>query len=64
MAQNDIVQKLWNLCDVLRDDSILLFGERLFAIPLSMLASWQHDCGCSSHSKDKEKKPAYAGCVV
>jgi type I restriction enzyme M protein len=22
MTQNDIVQKLWNLCDVLRDDGI------------------------------------------
>ena len=22
MANNDIVQKLWNLCDVLRDDGI------------------------------------------
>ena len=42
MTQNDIVQKLWNLCDVLRDDGIN-YSDYVTELVLLLFIKMEHE---------------------
>lgn len=58
MTQNDIVQKLWNLCDVLRDDGIS-YSDYLTELVLLLFIKMEHE-NKQSELFEEHKLPDYA----
>ncbi|MBU6257644.1 MAG: type I restriction-modification system subunit M [Burkholderiales bacterium] len=58
MTQNDIVQKLWNLCDVLRDDGIN-YSDYVAELVLLLFIKMEHENKASGILAE-HKLPAYA----
>lgn len=58
MTQNDIVQKLWNLCDVLRDDGIN-YSDYVTELVLLLFIKMEHE-NASSGLLERHKLPDYA----
>lgn len=58
MTNNDIVQKLWNLCDVLRDDGIN-YSDYVTELVLLLFIKMVHE---NTEAKILEKHPLPAGC--
>lgn len=58
MTQNDIVQKLWNLCDVLRDDGIN-YSEYVTELVLLLFIKMVHE---NTEAKLLDKHPLPEGC--
>ncbi|WP_445620267.1 N-6 DNA methylase [Kushneria sp. Sum13] len=58
MTHNDIVQKLWNLCDVLRDDGIN-YSDYVTELVLLLFIKMVHE---NTEAGTLEKHPLPAGC--
>ncbi|MEY4749665.1 MAG: hypothetical protein RIQ60_1879, partial [Pseudomonadota bacterium] len=58
MTQNDIVQKLWNLCDVLRDDGIN-YSDYVTELVLLLFIKMEHE-NTASGLLSAHKLPEYA----
>ena len=58
MTQNDIVQKLWNLCDVLRDDGIN-YSDYVTELVLLLFIKMEHENKASGILAE-HKLPEYA----
>ena len=58
MTQNDIVQKLWNLCDVLRDDGIN-YSDYVAELVLLLFIKMEHENKASGILAE-HKLPEYA----
>lgn len=58
MTQNDIVQKLWNLCDVLRDDGIN-YSDYVTELVLLLFIKMEHE-NAQSGLLEGHKLPDYA----
>jgi type I restriction enzyme M protein len=58
MSNNDIVQKLWNLCDVLRDDGIN-YSDYVTELVLLLFIKMEHE-NAQSGVLGKHKLPDYA----
>ncbi len=58
MSTSDIVQKLWNLCDVLRDDGIN-YSDYVTELVLLLFVKMEHESK-QSGVLQKHKLPDYA----
>jgi type I restriction enzyme M protein len=58
MTNNDIVQKLWNLCDVLRDDGIN-YSDYVTELVLLLFIKMEHE-NAQSGILQAHKLPDYA----
>lgn len=58
MTHNDIVQKLWNLCDVLRDDGIN-YSDYVTELVLLLFIKMVHE---NTEAGTLEKHPLPEGC--
>lgn len=58
MANNDIVQKLWNLCDVLRDDGIN-YSDYVTELVLLLFIKMVHE---NTEAGTLKKHPLPVGC--
>ena len=60
MTQNDIVQKLWNLCDVLRDDGIN-YSDYVTELVLLLFIKMVHEIPKTAHYKNTPCPKVVAG---
>jgi type I restriction enzyme M protein len=58
MATNDIVQKLWNLCDILKDDGIN-YSDYVTELVLLLFIKMEHE-NAESGLLQKHRLPDYA----
>ena len=61
MSNNDIVQKLWNLCDVLRDDGIN-YSDYVTELVLLLFIKMVHEVHENADPGTLERHPLPAGC--
>ncbi|MCK0714932.1 N-6 DNA methylase [Chromohalobacter sarecensis] len=61
MSNNDIVQKLWNLCDVLRDDGIN-YSDYVTELVLLLFIKMVHEVHENTEAGTLERHPLPEGC--
>lgn len=61
MSNNDIVQKLWNLCDVLRDDGIN-YSDYVTELVLLLFIKMVHEVHENTEAGTLERHPLPVGC--